>query len=75
MKNVNYLSLMLAVFILASCVSMAPPDVMAKVEKDLAGAPACIEMFRAVPADCKANPSYCIDYDMFSKNSVSGFPI
>jgi len=71
MKNINHLSLLLVMFISASCVSVAPPDVMARVEQDLAGVPTCIEMFRAVPADCKANPSYCLDVDFFNKNIVS----
>ena len=71
MKTINFYGVITAILFLVGCVSAPPQDTISRVQSDLAGATNCIEMFKALPVDCKENPSYCVDLDFFNKNRVS----
>ena len=50
---------------------MVPGNVVTQLDRDFeGGSENCKAMFKAMPVDCKENPSYCGDYQ-FNKNIVS----
>ena len=54
----------------SGCVTVTPPEVLSLIEKDFDGAPNCVAMFKALPKDCRDNPSYCLDFN-YNKNIQS----